>query len=698
MKSSYLVSLGMSAAMAMAVGACADEAAAPAMPEGEITARLTVTVSREAAQDPSSRLTHSENAAGLKAEWEQGDHLLFCYDTNDAGAVASTLTLESIDASDASVATFTGDVTIPASALAGGNTTLTRAAIAYLGKTAANAHRAIATSTTIDISTQDGRFDAMAWNDVMALRGLAVSVTPKGNNQYAATVADGSIIPLGQTENRKLAFAHFTTNLAGGSTVTITGNTYNAITLNISGSDTRTEGSITVTTWGRNAVRQPILASRITVPDGPGDHTGDAGTGGDDDDDDFVSGSGSASVTVRPVTHMFVALIPTDDAQPINFEAVEPDGTRLTYTLDARELTAGHFYRPDWDNAETEDNNFKKGIYLKFEELKDTPQPTPDPNADLVGPTFTLSNGMKIRFTRANLQFNTKTREFSIPEYQTDYVYAAGLKVLKSPNTYKTAEVIGLFRWGATDSDDDVYQAQPADFLSNYVTADASSISSILPSSAITSYTLLTTTDNYIDYGKAWGTPFDWGFVYSNQLGQNLEPKTLAVNEYVTIPGEEFKKILEGHLNPLGQVTAPDGNVVNGMFIFESNSVDEVKAAIEKVGGKVNTLNDIPYNNSQNNKGNFDYNRIKVTYDQLQELNAVFFPAAGSQYPGNGTRHYGDNTQGYYWWGTITGNYNSNYLEFDGQVKSTSTRKFLYSAMHRSYACSVRLAKIIEMK
>lgn len=628
MKSTYLVSLGLSAAMAMAVGACADEAAAPAMPEGEITARLTVTVSREGAQDPSSRLTHSENAAGLKAEWELGDHLLFCYDTNDAGAVASTLTLESIDASDASVATFTGDVTIPASALAGGNTTLTRAAIAYLGKTAANAPRAIATSTTIDISTQDGRFDAMAWNDVMALRGLAVSVTPKGNNQYAATVADGSIIPLGQTENRKLAFAHFTTNLAGGSTVTITGNTYNAITLNISGSDTRTEGPITVTTWGPNAVRQPILASRITVPDGPGDQTGDAGTGGDDDDDDFVSGSGSASVTVHPVTHMFVALIPTDDAQPINFEAVEPDGTRLTYTLDARELTAGHFYRPDWDDTKTEAENLNKGIFLKFEEVKD---PEPSPADDTVGPTITI-DGKNYRFTRGNLYYNSTTQTWGIFERQTDFLGA-------TPAANSNITQWDLFAWGVTGRE----QSQAFSYFST------SGNDFPFKSNSITN---LFEAERMYEWGKAY-------MVAGRASDDN--------RDYRTPRSEDFYKVFEKGFVQGATITV-DGKAVKGTIVIPGNFSDlqAVKDFIREKTGResavLSTMGDLgiwgvqtgnastsyPAQYWHNPNGDiFNFDNIKLTsYDELKKLNdALFFPAAGHMVV-SGRVYSGE---GYYW-------------------------------------------------
>lgn len=680
MKSSYLVSLGMSAAMAMAVGACADEAAAPAMPEGEITARLTVTVSREAAQDPSSRLTHSENAAGLKAEWEQGDHLLFCYDTNDAGAVASTLTLESIDASDASVATFTGDVTIPASALAGGNTTLTRAAIAYLGKTAANAHRAIATSTTIDISTQDGRFDAMAWNDVMALRGLAVSVTPKGNNQYAATVADGSIIPLGQTENRKLAFAHFTTNLAGGSTVTITGNTYNAITLNISGSDTRTEGSITVTTWGRNAVRQPILASRITVPDGPGDHTGDAGTGGDDDDDDFVSGSGSASVTVRPVTHMFVALIPTDDAQPINFEAVEPDGTRLTYTLDARELTAGHFYRPDWDNAETEAENLNKGIFLKFEEVKD---PEPSPADDTVGPTFTIKDrsgkDIPVRFTRANLHFNTTTREWYIPEKQTDFKGVFG-SLLDNADTYSPAagkEIVDLFRWGTTGyNDGSTIVCKPEYWRPSKYTEEGrmNAISASLPFYGEEDKNHDMTTLRSEDTKYA-----DWGFVYSMQ-------QLHTEDDYYTLTWNEFSGVLDTYVACMGTI-GTGKNAINGIIIFDSTDYDATKQQLKDMGIATSAFKNMTSNYGNNHKTDCKWNAVVLPdYETLETLNAVFLPKAGrSIYTNSLTK-----TEACYWTATSSQHAASG---FRACAESGNQQFNAYPNSMKSYAMSVRLVR-----
>jgi len=627
---------------------------------------VTLTVDRES-QSPDGRLTHSEDADGLNAAWEQGDQLLFCYNHTDKEATAQTLTLQSIDASDASVATFAGTVTIPASAVT--ENSLSHAAIAYLGKSDAATYRPVQTTTYVDLTQQDGRFDAMAWNDAMSLRDITLAV--EGNNATAASTLN---------LNHHMAFAHFKANLPAGSTVTISGNTYMRLTLNIPGTDTKeTAWGIETTTWAASQSLhvEASATSRITVPDGPGDHTGDAGTGGSDDPDGTGSGSSSAGGTISAASHFYVALLPFENPQEITFTATDPDGNEYTATLEARQLEAGHYYRAGYD-ASLEEQSRSKGIYVNFTEVNDDPEPSPAD--ETVGPTFTITdrsgNDISVRFTRANLHFNTTTREWYIPEKQTDFKGVAG-QLVGNTNTYRPAaskEIVDLFRWGATGYDDGSTIMCKPELWKENTNDQSSTISGTFPfylNGSSKNYGVTTMRNEDNKYA-------DWGFVYSLQeLGTE--------DDYYTLTWNEFSGVLDTYVASMGQIGSGT-NAVKGIIIFNSTDYEATKQQLSGMGIATSAFYNMNSIFGNNNKNKLAWtNIILPDYETLETLNAVFLPMAGHTIF---TGTYSSDIAGYW-----TATANQNYATAFGATVSNNKWFNAYPNSVKNYAIAVRLVR-----
>ena len=230
MKHLYNLTLGLAAAAAMSLASCADDAAAPDAPAEGRTVWMSIDVSR--GTDPDSRLTHTEDANGLKALWEKGD-ILHVVDGNSQ--VVGVLTLDEEDDGE-QTGTFTGTLRD----LTDGNTSLT---LVYAGRTDVETPRHItANRTEIDLSTQSGAFADMALNDIMS-KTVEVVVA---NRQ--ATAKSGNTVVMDHECN----FALFDTDLEAGVKVTISATTYQPNKITIKTGDSygfqKGTGTMTVTT------------------------------------------------------------------------------------------------------------------------------------------------------------------------------------------------------------------------------------------------------------------------------------------------------------------------------------------------------------------------------------------------------------------------------------------------------------------
>lgn len=351
--------------------------------------------------------------------------------------------------------------------------------------------------------------------------------------------------------------------------------------------------------------------------------------------------------------------------------ALETKGRIYRYTFaEPTEIMAGIYYcAPDGS-----------GIGVEMEDV--TPAPAPEEDPELVGPVFEVS-GKKFRFTRANLQFNTVTSVYSIPEKQTEYLCKQGRRIGASDIT-DNPEVIGLFRWGATGIDDNVLLPQAADFWKQYAYEySTSTAGGYFPSRNTSVNATISTNSTLCPDGQAQDTSYDWGKAYSAQN---------PGSHYFTLTSAELKSVINDWFAACCTV---DG--VNGAVILPFEDLASAKAAIEAVGGRHNNLYKLSDNYT--NRTQFGYDRLTLTYEQLTELDGVFFPAGGMGNPHTGTAKKpaaSDYTgNGYYWTSTPMTTPNASMWFFNGGT-TQSSRDFKVYGMGKYYAFSVRLVKEIK--
>ena len=378
--------------------------------------------------------------------------------------------------------------------------------------------------------------------------------------------------------------------------------------------------------------------------------------------------SNAAGITIENVEadkDVFVAFIPSPEYK-LGFTFTTSDGKVYKYQFEKfTELKGGVYYTAfDKDGDKTD---VIPGIPVVFGE---------DGDDELVGPIFEVE-GKKFRFTRANLQYNTQTSTWSIPKKQTEYVGKSGRRFLKSAAT-SNPDVVDLFGWGATGVEDQVYQPRPADFWKeqSYNTNSYNTIDGQYPSANTSQNATLNTNSTLCPGGTMQDTPFDWGQAYGNTHS----------GHFYTLTSNEMSKVIDGYCVVLGTVEG-----VQGAILTNYTTVDGLKEKLDEmeVSYTKSTLYKLPSKNSS--KPNFAWDRLSISYDQLTELDGVFFPAAGMRNPGVDT-DYG--SVGYYWTATVSTTPNAIAWVFDGQ-KTQNNRIFNVYGRGKGQGMAVRLVKEI---
>lgn len=610
------------------------------------TVRLTLTVNRGDAQ---TRTVLSENNqdGGLRSEWEKGD-ILYVYNTN--GDKVGSLAIES--GWDSPVGVFSGTV----EGVTDGQ---------YVSLFHHNVMEGMVSEEEddnakylkIDLSEQG--FSSVS--DLAKLDILTSADPTEENPSDIASVQlsvkeDGTATVMKDvTLKSKLAFARFS----------------------LSSLDEGSKGNLYITDVDGNLYVNTGLAfgntSRVK---------------------DSKSADGMKIANVEAGKDVFVAFVPNARADVKGYTLKlrfvnDSDGKEYTYQFEKpTTLEAGKYY-----NSFDESEGSISGIPVSMVPETSTDPGTPGDD-DLVGPVFEV-DGKKFRFTRANLQFNTSTKEYLIPEKQTDFTVTSGHRIGWTNTTTGNPEYVGLFRWGATGIEDDVWQPWPADYWASVqYYQSAANIHGSLPCQTSANNATISTNSTLCPNGVAQDTPYDWGMAYSRQKNDG--------SHYFTLTSKELISVIDDNLAVCGTV---DG--IEGLVILPYDNVDDAKTAITAAGGKYNAnLSKLPKtqandgtNYGSSDRSKFAWTYLTLTYDQLTALNGVFLPAAGMNNPSTGSnpKMVSSDYKGkcYYWTSTPTTTPNAVHLYVTGE-STVSNRVFKVYGYGKGYGLSVRLVKEVK--
>ncbi|MBD5262547.1 MAG: hypothetical protein HDS39_00535 [Bacteroides sp.] len=374
-----------------------------------------------------------------------------------------------------------------------------------------------------------------------------------------------------------------------------------------------------------------------------------------------------AKITVTPAADsngtFYLAVLPNAGEEIAPTFSVTIDGTEYSCTLGARTWQASEFVR-----VANADGSFS-GVGLNMEASTGSPV-EPEDEDDLVGPAFKVKdsdgNEVWVRFTRANLHYNVKEDSWYLPEKQTDFVNKSGRYVVSGEGS-EDREIIDMFRWGATGIDDEVYKPRPADFWKASKSENSGTkVSALLPSEDSDLNTRLYDKTIYPDLSFN-GTPFDWGVAYSN------------TGKYYTLTESELRSIITNNCVVLGKVDGTAGAILTDSKNFDALKIKTNKPSLTKLSLSVSQQG-----------SNVTWDMVSLTYDQLTELNAVFFPAVGYNDPSKALDY---NTLGWYWTSTLRTSPNATAWNFNG---ASVTRSFNLEGKYKGFAMSVRLVKQVK--
>lgn len=610
------------------------------------TVRLTLTVNRGDAQTRTV-LTENNQNGGLISEWEEGD-ILYVYNTN--GDKVGSLAIES--GWDSPVGVFSGTVE---GVKDGEYVSLFHHNL--IDGMVSEEEDGTAKYLKIDLSEQG--FSSVS--DLAKLDILTSADPTEENPSDIASVQlsvkeDGTATVMKDvTLQSKLAFARFS----------------------LSGLDEGSKGNLYITDVDGNLYVNTGLAfgntSRVK---------------------DNKSADGMKIVNVEAGKDVFVAFVPNAQADVKGYTLKlrfvnDSDGKEYTYQFEKpTTIEAGKYY-----NSFDANEGSISGIAVSMVPETSTDPGTPGDD-DLVGPVFEV-DGKKFRFTRANLQFNTSTKEYLIPEKQTDFTVTSGHRIGWTNTTTGNPEYIGLFRWGATGIEDDVWQPWPADYWASVqYYQSAANIHGSLPCQTSANNATISTNSTLCPNGVAQDTPYDWGMAYSRQKNDG--------SHYFTLTSKELISVIDDNLAVCGTV---DG--IEGLVILPYDNVDDAKTAITAAGGKYNAnlskLPKTPANDGTNygssDRSKFAWTYLTLTYDQLTALNGVFLPAAGMNNPSTGSnpKMVSSDYKGkcYYWTSTPTTTPNAVHLYVTGE-STVSNRTFKVYGYGKGYGLSVRLVKEVK--
>lgn len=607
------------------------------------TVRLTVAVSR----DPSTatRTALTENAGRLDCVWSADDKLLV---TDASGNVAGLLSLKE-GQEFGKTAVFDGDVNITSE---NGKAWVN---FLYLGtewsKTATKENPGVTgNSITIDYSgEQPGTIEGLTAKDLLVKKGEEVTIS--GNKAYLAkTIAMDRLISFGKFKMKGV----------------------------------EATDAYTVSITGSNLHNKVVLDLASMAPE----YSKEENTG--------------LNVKADKDGVFYTVLLPTsnDDAAEKKLETLtfaakvgEKDYNR-TFTSNKEEgIKRSRFYR-----SHTAASGDTPESFGPIEITEDAGNNDPIVDDEVVGPAFQIDvfdeSGNKVtkwvKFTRANLHYKTAGNgEWYIPEEQTMYKNRSGKRV--GNNTTSNPEIIDLFRWGATGYNDVTYAPRPADFWKVNVYDKNGSYGTIdlyFPSSKQANSTI--SSSSFTRSGNAQGTPYDWGVAYSNQKDDG--------SEYYTLTSEQWG-VITHYCTALGIV-----DDVKGAIMFPCLTASEAETLVSKAGGSTSSLKKIDKTDNRFNKTDYDFTRITLTYAQLTQIGAVFFPCAGKA-TADGVDNSGNTDEtntswGYgnasYWTSTALSQRNSSVWFFRSEgSKSGPSKDFQIYGQGRGQGNSVRLVKVV---
>lgn len=639
LKSIYrLAFLGSLVAFAGCAGDELDGASSGNVPE---SVAVTLTVSRPGDASTRTELTEDPTDGTLTSKWTTGDKLLVV--TSD-GVKAGELTLK--EGAETTKGVFSGDLKI-----ADG----TEATLWYLG--ASNGDAVPYTSAsgqsqvtlTTDLSGKENSpklgasFDDLKRAELLKKEG--VEFTVKNGVGYVKTES----VLLDQM----MAMAHFTLTFPDGFSVS------DGATLTVNSE----KGDLpNVKTW--LPANSPADASY--------GYTFTLGTP-ESDGKDIVVSNNTADLHIPIIPGKYKLTFSVNSGEKQYSCSLQEEST----------ISAGVYYT----SGESEDPSIPSYVGISVLLKGD---PTEDD--EVVGPTFTIKNRqgkeVKVRFTRANLHYRTADNTYYIPDLQTDMVHNAG-RANNYLGNYSSVESIDLFRWGATGFKDErreIYSPETEYSKSRtplkdtdlpYVSSDVTSPNGV-------SIDMRTEKNQYVD----------WGWCYGYQQSGK---KDYYFNDiYFTLSATEWSTIVNQYVYVCATV-----NGVQGLLMLDCNDDAEAKALLKKYN-LISADSDyvrITPSYMSNHKTSFKWNQVIVKdYNVLKEMNAVFFPKAGTQLPGISNPTKLDKLQ--YWLSSVPNSgtqTNANNL-FLRLLEDSTSADFLISSSYgaKRTACSVRLVKVVE--
>lgn len=687
MKLTTIYSLIAAAAAGLGLWSCSADNLGVSEPDngpalGE-TVRLTVAVSRDPSAATRTVMSETNGGADLACKWTEGDKLL----VTDASGVRRGV-LEITGGVGEAEGTFTGEVSIEG--INKDDAGKTELNFLYLG----TSRNAMEDATSVvegwdDASKTYTAYYASQPGTLLSLTEQDLLSATKKVTLISGDADKSSIYVEKFMMNRRISFAKFKLNMPEGVDIN------SGAQVTITGTGLKTCAKVSFAAEAATEEGRIVVKYDKSEPKTKGSVSGGSGSDADYDEEGYVSGSASATVVVKPKPgkvilpvgsdgSFYMVLLPNgltgDDAKfDLNFEVTASNGTvyKGAYNV-TKEIVEGKYYRSHTAASGTTPESFGPiEITMSDPNAGTKPEdPQPPVDTEVVGPVFE-SNGKYFRFTRANIQYNTKTGTWILPEKQTDFVVASGRR-------YKTGmgnnpDVIGLFRWGATGYEDLDYAPHPADYWKeySYLTNSRNVIDRGFPSSNSSLNDDLNSNTSLCPGASSQDTPYDWGKAFGKQKGEG---------HYYTLTSTQLKGVIDGCFTALGTVDEIKGAIIIPNCEDASTARDKIRA----VGGSAseNQLYKLS-SDGETNKARLQWTRITLTYEQLTALNALFFPAGGMNNPAVNT-DYGN--VGYYWTSTVRTSPDATAWAFDGQ-DTQSSRQFQVYGRGRGQAFSVRLVK-----
>lgn len=664
------------------------------------TVRLTVTASRDASAATRTALT--ENDGNLDCVWsENNGSVVERILVTDANGVRKGV-LALAEGAGTLRGTFTGTLT----GVTAGENGKVRLNFLYLG-TALNDK--VSADQPFNYWNSDNTYSAYYASQPGTLASLTNQDLLTASKEVTLISGEGeesSVYVENLEMNRRISFAKFRLNMPEGvvlgenTKITVSGEAVNTCAKVSFVPDATTDEGYIVTTYDKS-----VLATKGFV-------TGGSGAVGSGDDDPDVTGSSSTStsgtlpfsssgVTVPMLSDgsLYMVLLPnaTAKGKELTFSVTADDEKTYTGTFtisNEKGIEEGKYYHkaaPAEGGTSTDTDAIE--INMSDPDAGNKPEQPEEPIVDteVVGPEFEITdrNGKTVivRFTRANLHYRPSDKSWYIPEKQTAVVSVAG-RSTKYGATYNV-EAIDLFRWGATG-----FKDERREVMSPETEVDKKGVTigvNKLPYISIDG-----TSESTLNGNLSMRNPehkyVDWGWCYGYQ--ESGKKSYDFPDIYYTLQPSEWRTIMNKYV----YVCATVDNVP-GILMLDCTDDAEAKALLKKHGAISSDSDYVRANSSNisNKKTSFKWNNVIIkNYDTLKEMNAVFFPKAGSQLPGSSP-----SVDCVRYWETESKSSSNSDVGYNFFVRLRSdSSSFDFNPQDsqnpRKRACSVRLVKVVS--